>query len=142
MTTRRPVLTCLSLVASTPVDGEQGWRAEAACQYTDPEAFFPDLGVVAPGRKCAPAAPSFSSAASGRSPPTNRTVSGVVTCPANGSRCATPCAPGRRRAGWSVLPPEVWRWMFSGPILTSTPWRRHEPHPAPGHCHLHCRAAD
>ena len=36
--TTRPVLTYLSLVASTTVDGEQGWRAEAACQYTDPEA--------------------------------------------------------------------------------------------------------
>jgi len=42
--TTRPVLTYLSLVASPPGDGEQGWRPEAACQYTDPEAFFPDLG--------------------------------------------------------------------------------------------------
>jgi len=42
--TTRPVLSYLSLVASAPVDGEQGWRAEAACQYTDSEAFFPDFG--------------------------------------------------------------------------------------------------
>jgi len=42
--TTHPVLTYLSLVASTPVDGEQGWRAEAACPHTDPEAFFLDLG--------------------------------------------------------------------------------------------------
>jgi len=45
------VLTYLSLVAPTPVDGEQDWRAEAACQYTDPEAFFPDCRRGGAGKK-------------------------------------------------------------------------------------------
>jgi len=75
-----PTVLAYLFPATSAAAGEDDWRADATCQYIDPEIFFPDVGHRGrSGNRCAPDAPPPHGAVSGRSPTTKRTASGGVS---------------------------------------------------------------